>query len=280
MGTSPDVWAHLREHSQQCAQVVLETFRQQRELLSTLQESEVEEDFARLQEAFFALGEREDEGPLEAFVNFLCQRRGAQGIPISDLLHGILVIEDAALTCLATIYGSDVSQLVAAQRAVASVVHRIVYRFAEAYMEFQRDVIRQREAVVSELSTPVVEVWERVLAMPLIGPIDAARAERIMDVLLHAIVERRAQFVLLDISGVPMVDTHVANHLLRTVSAALLLGAQCFLVGIGPEIAAAITRLGIDLSHIRTFMNLKAGLEAALQEMNLRILSIEGPGRA
>lgn len=133
-------------------------------------------------------------------------------------------------------------------------------------------------AAIDEISTPVIQVWEGVLAVPLIGTIDAARASRIMDSLLSGIVQNQAEIVILDITGVPVVDTTAAHHLLKTVKAASLLGAQCVLVGIGRETATSIVRLGVDLGDIITRRNLQAGIEYALSELGYRVVPTRAEG--
>jgi rsbT co-antagonist protein RsbR len=121
------------------------------------------------------------------------------------------------------------------------------------------------------MSTPVIQVWEGVLAVPLVGTIDAARAGRIMESLLTGIVHNQAEIVILDITGVPLVDTAVAHHLLKTIKAASFLGARCVLVGIGRETALSMVRLGVDLGDVITRSNLQAGIEYALGEMGFTV---------
>jgi len=128
-------------------------------------------------------------------------------------------------------------------------------------------------AASEEMSTPVIQVWKGILAMPLVGAIDAARATRIMENLLNGIVRTEAELVILDITGVPVVDTAVAHHLLNTIKAASLLGAQCVLVGISRETAISIVHLGVDLGGIVIRSNLQAGIEYALGELGLTVVS-------
>jgi rsbT co-antagonist protein RsbR len=134
-------------------------------------------------------------------------------------------------------------------------------------------------AAFEEMSTPVIQVWEGVLAVPLVGAIDATRAARIMDSLLNGIVRNQAEIVLLDITGVPVVDTSVAHHLLKTIKAASFLGARCVMVGIGPETALSIVNLGVDLGGVITRSNLQAGIEYALSEMGLAVSAVQPRGR-
>jgi rsbT co-antagonist protein RsbR len=142
-------------------------------------------------------------------------------------------------------------------------------------MEHLRSEVRARDhllTVFEEMATPVIQVWKGVLAVPLIGTIDAARASRIMESLLNGIVRYQAEIVILDITGVPVVDTAVAHHLIKTVRAASLLGARCVLVGIGRETAISIVHLGVDLGVVVTRSNLQAGIEYALSELGYQVV--------
>lgn len=138
----------------------------------------------------------------------------------------------------------------------------------EATETAQREIAAQRETIAA-LSSPVVKIWEGILTMPLIGIIDARRATMITENLLEAIVHHQAERVIIDITGVAMVDTQVANYLLGAARACRLLGSEVALVGIGSEIAQTIVHLGVDLSDIVTLSNLQAGLSWAFQQQNI-----------
>ena len=125
---------------------------------------------------------------------------------------------------------------------------------------------------VRELSSPVIKVWEEVLVLPLVGHIDAIRAGRLMEDLLQGIVDHQAEIVIIDVTGVPVVDTHVVNHLVRTIKAAGLLGAQSVLVGIRAEMAQTIVQLGLNLEDLRTRANLRDGIAFALERLDLHIV--------
>jgi rsbT co-antagonist protein RsbR len=132
-------------------------------------------------------------------------------------------------------------------------------------------------AAYEAMSTPVIQVWEGVLAVPLVGAIDAARANRIMESLLNGIVRSQAEMVLLDVTGVPVVDAGVANYLLKTIKATSFLGAQCIVVGVGWQTALSIVRLDVDLGDVVTRSTMQAGIEYALNELGLTVIPRE-PG--
>lgn len=127
---------------------------------------------------------------------------------------------------------------------------------------------QQRESLHS-MTSPIIQVWEGILTVPLTGALDAGRSMRVIEELLEEIIKQQADIVLLDITGVPLIDTDVANLLLQAVRAVSLLGSQAVLVGIQAELAQTITHLGVDLSHVVTLTNLRAGLEWAFREQGL-----------
>jgi len=131
-------------------------------------------------------------------------------------------------------------------------------------------LLHEQQQSIRELSTPVIRLWEGILALPLIGTIDAARAEQTMENLLTAIVTHRASQVILDVTGVPVIDTDVASHLFQTVSAAALLGVHCILVGISPKIAQTLVDLDVDFRRLITAASLEDGLRLALARRNDR----------
>ena len=122
-----------------------------------------------------------------------------------------------------------------------------------------------------ELSTPVVKLWEVVLALPMIGTLDSARTQVVMESLLQRIVETGAEVAIIDITGVPTVDTLVAQHLLKTITAARLMGAECIISGIRPQIAATIVHLGVDLSAVITKATLADAFQVALSRLGLTV---------
>ncbi|WP_079504361.1 RsbT co-antagonist protein RsbRA [Mesobacillus jeotgali] len=140
---------------------------------------------------------------------------------------------------------------------------------------WERTVSLQKIAL-QELSAPLIPVFEGITVMPLVGTIDTERAKQIMENLLKGAVKHRSEVVLIDITGVPVVDTMVAHHIIQAADAVRLIGAKCMLVGIRPEIAQTIVNLGIDLNQFTTKNNLKKGIEAALELTNKKIVSLGG----
>ena len=137
----------------------------------------------------------------------------------------------------------------------------------ETYQKTREEVIGRQQQELMELSTPVVTLWEGILALPLIGTLDSARTQVVMESLLQRIVETGSMIAILDITGVPTVDTLVAQHLLKTVAAARLMGADCIISGIRPQIAQTIVHLGVDLGGVTTKATLADAFAVALQKM-------------
>lgn len=140
-------------------------------------------------------------------------------------------------------------------------------RQAQELTEKQREVIRLQELSLRELSTPVLEVWEDVLVLPIVGFVDTRRSLDIMNNLLQSIVDRQARYAILDITGVEIVDTRTADYLLKVSRAARLLGARCILTGLSPAVAQTLVEIGADLSEVTTLPNLKSGLAACIAQL-------------
>ncbi len=148
----------------------------------------------------------------------------------------------------------------------------------ESYQKSREEVIRRQQTDMLELSTPVIELAEGIIALPLIGTLDSNRAQTVMEVLLESIVSSNADIAIIDITGVPTVDTLVAQHLMKTVAAARLMGADCLISGIRPQIAQTIVQLGIDLGHVHTKASLADAFKLALKQRGLGIGKIQRTG--
>ncbi|MBE2315572.1 STAS domain-containing protein [Solirubrobacter sp. CPCC 204708] len=148
---------------------------------------------------------------------------------------------------------------------------------AEAYLRTREDVIRRQQDELIELSTPVVKLWQGVVALPLIGTLDSARTQVVMESLLQKIVETDSAIAIIDITGVPTVDTMVAQHLLKAVTAARLMGADCIISGIRPLIAQTIVHLGLDLSEVTTKSSLADAVTVALERTGHQIVRRKAP---
>lgn len=145
----------------------------------------------------------------------------------------------------------------------------------ESFSQARERIIKSQSQALADLSTPVIQLWDGILALPLVGTIDSNRAKEIMEKLLDAVIANQADIVVIDITGVPVVDTQVANRLMRTVEAVRLLGTRSIITGINPVIAQTLVQLGVDLSQLTTKASLRAGLQQAFRELKLKVVSVE-----
>jgi rsbT co-antagonist protein RsbR len=154
----------------------------------------------------------------------------------------------------------------------STVIDRLGLVTVEAYQRTREEVIRRQQEELLELSTPVIKLWEGALAVPLIGTLDSARTQVVMENLLERIVQTDATIAIIDITGVPTVDKLVAQHLLKTVAAARLMGAECIISGIRPQIAQTIVHLGLDLSEVTTKATLAGAFLVALDRLGHEVV--------
>jgi rsbT co-antagonist protein RsbR len=159
---------------------------------------------------------------------------------------------------------ADREQLADAIWEATEFVDRLALFTVTAFQRTREDVIVRQQQELLELSTPVVKLWDGILALPMIGTLDSARTQIVMESLLQKIVETGSEIAVIDITGVPTVDTLVAQHLLKTVTAIRLMGAECIISGVRPQIAQTIVHLGIDLHGIQTKATLADALRSAL----------------
>ena len=153
-------------------------------------------------------------------------------------------------------------------------IDRLALLTMEAFMRTREEVISRQQQELLELSTPVVKLWDGVLALPIIGTLDSARTQVVMENLLQAVVSTNSRFAIIDITGVPTVDTLVAQHLLKTITAARLMGAECILSGVRPQIAQTIVHLGINLADVITKAKLSDAFALALQRSGRSVVRL------
>jgi rsbT co-antagonist protein RsbR len=208
---------------------------------------------------------------LTQVLDALSRSRAAQGQSAGDTSAFVLAFKKPLFTALQRRLAQDSNALLAANWAVSTLVDQLAQRTVNTYQQSREDIIRRQQHELLELSTPVIKLWEGVLAVPMIGTLDSNRTQIVMETLLQRIVEDEATLAIIDITGVPTVDTLVAQHLLKTVSAIRLMGADCIISGIRPQIAQTIVHLGIDLQGISSKATLADALSLALQRTGFRV---------
>jgi rsbT co-antagonist protein RsbR len=220
---------------------------------------------AALAGALSADGASPDLEPVGRLVSDFSLRRSRQGGRPAETAALVLGLREGLLAELAATGGADDAFAVA--RAAARLVDELALSSFDSFLAGREDVISQQGEQLLELSTPVVRVWDRVVAAPLVGTLDSARAQVVMESLLQAIADDGALVAILDITGVPTVDTLVAQHLLKTVSATRLMGADCIVSGIAPQTAQTMVQLGIDLNEVTTRASLADALALAISRV-------------
>ncbi len=201
-------------------------------------------------------------------------RRAAVGVMSSErFLGGMLTLRDVYGRSLFRRFLKEPDRLNDALGVFEPVVNRILVIVAMAFITERERVMRQQQEAIRELSTPVLQVRDRLLILPIIGLIDTDRARQLTEQLLDAIREFRALVVVMDITGVAAVDSKVANHLIQTVDAARLLGTTVILTGVSPATAQTIVTIGVDLSRIQTVGDLQGGIDLADQLLGYRVIA-------
>ncbi len=197
----------------------------------------------------------------------LSRQRAEGGFSPSETATFIFALKQPLFKRIREEYTGDTEGIADETWRASVLIDRLGLLSAEAFMKKREDVIRRQQQELLEISTPVVRLWDGVLALPLIGTLDSARTQVVMQNLLEAIVDNSAAIAIIDITGVPTVDTLVAQHLLKTVAAARLMGADCIISGIRPQIAQTIIHLGVDLTDVITKATLADAFQTALRKL-------------
>ncbi len=195
-----------------------------------------------------------------------------QGFTPSEVATFVFSFKKPLFARLHTEHASNAEALASETWKASSVIDKLGLYTTEVYQRTRNEVIFRQQEEMLELSTPVVKLWEGILALPLIGTLDSARTQVVMQNLLEAIVKTGAEMAIIDITGVPTVDTLVAQHLLKTVAAARLMGADCIISGIRPQIAQTIIHLGVDLTNVTTKATLADAFVQALRRTGSSIV--------
>jgi rsbT co-antagonist protein RsbR len=203
--------------------------------------------------------------PVREFLGELSHTRAVQGFTPSETATFVLSIKQPLFDLLQQQNKHDAKALAEDLWEMTVLIDRLALHTAESYQQSRDAIIQRQQMELLELSTPVVQLWDEVLALPLIGTLDSSRTQIVMESLLQRIVETGARIAIIDITGVPTVDTLVAQHLMKTVSAARLMGADCIISGIRPQIAQTIVHLGVNLHDIVTKSTLADAFRIALQ---------------
>ena len=201
----------------------------------------------------------------------LSRNRAQQGFSPSETATFVFSLKEPLFMLLGDELKNDAAGLTEALWGTTQLIDQLGLYTSESYQKSRESVIARQQRELLELSTPVVQLWDDVLALPLVGTLDSARAQVVMETLLQKIVDTEAAIAIIDITGVPTVDTLVAQHLLKTIAATRLMGADCIISGIRPQIAQTIVHLGVDLGEVITKATLADAFAVALKRTGARI---------
>lgn len=201
------------------------------------------------------------------FLTNLSKRRAEDGFTPTETAMFVFSLKQPLFARIRKEFPDDAQKLTDETWRATILIDRLGLETASAFLKSREEVIGRQQQGLLEISTPVVRLWEGILALPLIGTLDSARSQIVMQNLLEAIVSYSASIAIIDITGVPTVDTLVAQHLLKTVAAARLMGADCIISGIRPQIAQTIIHLGVDLTAVITKATLADAFQVALRKL-------------
>ena len=211
-------------------------------------------------------------GPLREMLASVSASRARQGFTPTETATFVFSFKQPLFAALREAYKQDAEGLAREMWVGTTLLDKLGLFTAETFQKSREGVIMRQQRDLLELSTPVVALWDGILALPLIGTLDSERTQVVMESLLERIVETGASIAIIDITGVPTVDTLVAQHLLKTVGAARLMGAECIISGIRPQIAQTIVHLGVDLGDVVTKATLASALVVALERLGASIV--------
>lgn len=207
----------------------------------------------------------------EVYAQSMAERGVLRGMSPEEIIGGMLTLRDVYGRSLFTEYDEDKERLSDALDVYEPVANQILNIVAMAFIFEREKIVRQQQEAIMELSTPVLQVREGMLILPIVGLLDSQRAQQFTEQLLRGIRDTRARVAVVDITGVPSVDSRVANHLLQTVDASKLMGASVVVTGLSPEIAQTLVALGIDLGRMTTVGDLQGGIEEAERLLGYKV---------
>lgn len=218
--------------------------------------------------------DRPEWGEMRELLTALSEARARRGFTPSQTATFVFSFKQPLFTRLREEFATDAGGLADTTWLATILIDRLGLYTMEMYQKGREAIIARQQQDMLELSTPVVTLWDGILALPLIGTLDSGRTQVVMESLLERIVETGAEIAVIDITGVPTVDTLVAQHLLKTVSAARLMGAECIISGIRPQIAQTIVHLGVELGDVATKATLADAFAVALRRSGRAVTAL------
>ena len=265
----PEVVSYLRDSGKQLREEWVRRITDA-ELLGAMSSEEIYTEVTAVYDNYVDTLETGSVERLQAYARDLSERIIPRGVETDEVLGIVLLLRDVLARALFVKYQEDTDLLNRILDAYEPAANRIAVTVGVSFVQERERVIREQQEAIRELSTPVLQVRDRLLILPIIGGLDAARARQLTEQLLGAIQSNRARVVVIDITGVAAIDLNVANHLVQTVEAARLMGASAIITGLSSKIAQTLVDLGVDLSMMHTVGDLQGGLEEAERLMRAR----------
>jgi rsbT co-antagonist protein RsbR len=270
--------AHLRENRAKLREEWAKRITESR-LLTAMSKEEIFAEATSVYDNYVEVLETGSVEALQAYARELSERIIPRGVETHEVVGIVLLLRDVLARSLFQKYQADFALLNRVLDAYEPAANRIANTVAVGFVHERERIIRQQAEAIRELSTPVLQVRERLLILPIIGIVDSQRARQLTEQLLHGIRSNRAKVVVMDITGVPSVDETVANHLVQTVDASRLLGASVIVTGLSPMIAQTLVTIGVDLAKMNTVGDLQGGIEEAERLLGYRVTSQETASR-
>ena len=264
--------AHLRENRTQLREEWVRRITESR-LLTAMTKDEIFAEATSVFDNYVEVLETGSVEALQAYARNLSERIIPRGVETHEVVGIVLLLRDVLARSLFKKYQADFGLLNRVLDAYEPAANRIANTVAVGFVQERERIIRQQQEAIRELSTPVLQVRERLLILPMIGIVDSQRARQLTEQLLRGIRSNRAKVVVMDITGVPSVDSTVANHLVQTVEASRLLGATVIVTGLSPEIAQTLVTIGVDLAKMNTVGDLQGGIEEAERLLGYRVVT-------
>jgi len=268
--------AHLRQNRTQLREEWVGRISETR-LLTAMTKEEIFAEATSVYDSYVEALETETFEALQAYARNLSERIIPRGVETHEVVGIVLLLRDVLARSLFAKYQADFNKLNRILDAYEPAANRIANTVAVGFVQERERVIRQQQEAIRELSTPVLQVRERLLILPIIGVIDPQRARQLTEQLLRGIRTNRAKVVVIDITGVAAMDVTVANHLVQTVEASRLLGATVIVTGLSPEIAQTLVTIGVDLGKMNTVGDLQGGIEQAERLLGYKVMAVAEP---
>ncbi len=265
--------AHLRENRtalrEEWARRITEA-----QLLTAMTPAEIFSEATTVYDNYVEVLETGSVQALQDYARNLSERIIPRGVETHEVLGIVLLLRDVLARSLFLRYQADVELLNRVLDAYEPAANRIANTVGVSFVEERERIIRQQQEAIRELSTPVLQVRERLLILPIIGVLDSQRARQVTEQLLRGIRTNRAKVVVIDVTGVPTIDSTVANHLVQTVEASRLMGASVIITGLSAEIALTLVTIGVDLSKMNAVGDLQGGIEEAEQLLSYEVIKV------